>query len=398
MTGGKRVVGVLAALLVGVPTIFDTELVAYFPKVILGAVVVYLGLGLLVEWIYAAWFKFPKVDFLIIVSVMAVIASTGFLNGLLFGLLVATILFVVSYSRISIVKFALSATDYRSRVTRGAQQQQLLEREGDHVYIMKLQGFVFFGTANSLLDRVRQQAHKASMAMQYILLDFAQVSGMDSTGLLSFTRMWQWAQEQDMTLVLTGLNAQVREQFVRGGFREPSAGLRVFGDLDHGLQWCEDNIVATASAAGLAPRDLVDQLEAVARDRGGIEKLVSYLHRHDFAPGEYVIRQGDTPDMVYFIESGQVSAQLEAPGKEPVRLEAMAGGRAVGELGFFLGIRRTAAVVVDMPSVIYTLSMDELTVVARRDPESASLFYRILAYLLAERVVHLTRVVGAFDR
>ncbi len=398
MTGGERVVGVLAALLVGVPAIFDTQLVAYFPKVILGAVVVYLGIGLLVEWIYEAWFKFPKVDFLIIVSVMAVIAASGFLNGLVFGLLVATILFVVSYSRVSIVKFALSATDYRSRVTRGAEQQQLLDREGDHIYILKLQGFVFFGTANSLFDGVREQAHRASMAIQYVLLDFAQVSGMDSTGLLSFTRMWQWAQEQGMTLVLTGLNAQVREQFVRGGCRAPSAGLRFFGDLDHGLQWCEDNVIATASAAGLAPRDLVEQLEAVVRNRDGIVKLVSYLHRQKYAPGEYVIRQGDTPDMIYFIESGQVSAQLEAPGQEPVRLEAMAGGRAVGELGFVLGIRRTAAVIVDTPSVIYTLSMDELTDVARRDPESASLFYRILAYLLAERVVHLTRVVGALER
>ncbi len=78
---------------------------------------------------------------------------------------------------------------------------------------------------------------------------------------------------------------------------------------------------------------------------------------------------------IYFIESGRLSAQLEAPGQTPVRLEMMSGGRSVGELGFFLGIPRTAAVIVEEPSVIYSLSTNALADIEERYPEIANLFY-----------------------
>jgi signal transduction histidine kinase len=52
--------------------------------------------------------------------------------------------------------------------------------------------------------------------------------------------------------------------------------------------------------------------------------------------------------------------------------------RAVGELGFYLDIERTAAVVVDQPSVIYSLSRPELAAIEKIDPETANLFHRIV--------------------
>ena len=98
------------------------------------------------------------------------------------------------------------------------------------------------------------------------------------------------------------------------------------------------------------------------------------------------------------IESGQVTAQLENPGKPPVRLERMRGGRAVGEIGFYLGSRRTAAVVADEPTVVYILSRAELQQLEQTDPESASVLHRIFVHLLAERVTHLIRAVNALQR
>jgi SulP family sulfate permease len=398
MTGGKRLVGVLAALSVGLTAAFGSALVSYIPKLILGAVLVYLGVGLLIEWVYGAWFRFPKIDFLMIVSVMAVIIVTGFLNGIVFGLVLAIILFVVSYSRVSIVRFALSGGEYRSRVTRSPQQQHLLETAGKQLYILKLQGYVFFGTANSIFDRVRERVQSSSGALRFVILDFTQVAGLDSTGLLSFTRMWQWGQEQKMTLVLSGLNARVHDQFARGGFKEQPGSLRFCADLDHGIEWCEESIIAQTAAVGSAQSTLAQQLQAIVSGGSGVAKLVSYLHRQEYTPGDYLIRQGDVPDMLYFVETGQLSAQLEAPGQPPVRLETMSGGRTVGELGFFLGIPRTASVIVEEPSVIYSLSTTALADMEERDPEVANLFYRVVTHLLAERAVHLTRVVEALER
>jgi SulP family sulfate permease len=248
MTGGKRLVGLVAALLLGLTVWFGSAMVMYIPKLILGAVLVYLGVGLLLEWVYKAWFRFPKIDFLIIVSVMAVIMVSGFLNGVIFGLVLSMVQFIVSYSRVSIVTCALSGRDYRSLLTRSPQQHQMLESAGDQLYILKLQGFVFFGTANSLCERLRAQVHNSPSVIHFVVLDFTQVSGLDSTGLLSFYRIWQWSQEQKIMLVLTGLNAGVRDQFTRGGFEEQPSSLRFFADLDHGVQWCEETIIAESAA------------------------------------------------------------------------------------------------------------------------------------------------------
>jgi CRP-like cAMP-binding protein len=133
-------------------------------------------------------------------------------------------------------------------------------------------------------------------------------------------------------------------------------------------------------------------------DECRIEGLMRHLERKDIAAGEYLVRQGDDPEMMYFIESGKVTARLETPGEEPVRLETMGGGRTVGELGFFLGIKRTAAVVADEPSVVYGLSKAMLAQIEKADPEAANTFHRIIVQLLGERTVHLIQAVDALQR
>lgn len=399
MSGGKRLVGVLTALTVGATIFFGASVLIYIPKMMLGAVLVFLGIALLFEWIYEAWFKFTKIDFGVILSILAVIILSGFLQGILTGLVLTIIMFVLSYSRVGVIKFALSGTEYRSRVTRGAQQQQILEAHGDQLYILKLQGFIFFGTANSIFDQVREYVeNKPAHAVRFVLLDFAQVSGLDSTGLLSFTRMLQWGQEKRVTLVLASLSERMRDQFRHSGLRTQPGCLHFSPDLDHGVEWCENEIITAFSTATQDKTSLAAQLMAIMNGVGDAEELVHHMNRREFAAGDYLIRQGDEPDMIFFIESGQVTAQVEAPGKSPLRLETMRGGRTVGELGFYLGIPRTAAVVVDEPSVIYSLSRQELTHIEGSHAEVANVFHRIIVRLLGERVVHLIRTVNALER
>ena len=124
-------------------------------------------------------------------------------------------------------------------------------------------------------------------------------------------------------------------------------------------------------------------------------RLVGYLERREFSPGVYLIRQGDMPDVLYFIESGQVTAQLEQPGQQLLRLETMRGGRMVGELGFYLGTRRSAAVVADQPTVVYVLTQDTLARIERDDPAAAHAVHRLVVHLLGERVLHLMWAVEA---
>lgn len=396
LTSGKRLTGYFTALILTVLLVFGTTAIQYTPKIVLGAVLVYVGVAMLVEWVYEAWFKFARIDFVIILAILGVIIFSGFLNGLIFGLVLAIILFVVSYSRVSVVKYALSGREYRSRVTRSPRQRQVLEAHGDQIYLLKLEGFIFFGTADSIFAQVR--ANLLQRPARFVLIDFAQVSGLDSTGLLSFRRMWQWCQEQNTVLAFTDLNGRAQSQFAREGFREQAGSLYFFVDLDHGVEWCENQILAEEVTLDGTEPNLTAELQAIVSGQRGVEKLLTYMQRKTYAAGEYLMRQGDEPDTIYFIESGQVTAQLEALERAPVRLETMGRGRTVGELGFYLGNKRTAAVVADKASVIYSLSRSELAEIEKLDAEAANAFHRLVVHLLGERVTHLIRAVDALER
>ena len=372
--------------------------ILYIPKFVLGSVLIYLGIELLMEWVYEAWFRFSRVDFSVIVIILVTLAVRGVLEGVIAGLILAVFTFVVSYSRVSVIKFAFTGREYHSRVTRAPYEQQVLETYGDELYIMRLEGFIFFGTANGIFERLREHIKSTTVnKIKYSLFDFSKVTGIDSTGMLSFARMMQWSQEQGITLVFAGLTEKMQKQFIQENLSIKDETLKFFADADHGIEWCENEIVATNLADLHIEKDISEQLKAILVD-DNVEKLIPYLHRREYRPGEYLIREGDAADFIYFSHSGQVTAQLEAPGKNPVRLETINSGRTVGEIAFFLGTRRTASVVANQDSVVYSLSMEDLNQMEVSDPEAANLFHRLSVILLSQRVMHLTYTMRALER
>jgi SulP family sulfate permease len=301
-----------------------------------------------------------------------------------------------------VVKHALSGAEYQSRVTRSSSHRRALLEQGEKLFVLQLQGFIFFGTANSLLEQVRQRVSQAGQSpLRFVVLDFRQVTGLDSTAMLSFAKMKQVAQEHAFTLLVTGPSSQIRRQLEMADFASPAEdGALVFPDLDHGLEWCENQILETA---GLpiddAGQTIEEQLQELLPAPAGLDSLLKYLERQRVDGGSYLMHQGDAPDYVYFVEGGQITAQLEQEGQAPVRLGTMRSGPVVvGELGFYLGKVRTAAVVADEPCTVYRLSSSGLERMEREAPEAAFAFHRIISYLLAERASHLIRTVSALQR
>ena len=100
----SRLVGLFSAALCGATLFFGAPLLSFFPKPVLGGLLLFLGLAFLVEWLYDAWFKLSKADYAIVLLILITIDAVGVLEGVGVGLLLAVVLFVVSYSRISVAK------------------------------------------------------------------------------------------------------------------------------------------------------------------------------------------------------------------------------------------------------------------------------------------------------
>jgi sulfate permease, SulP family len=394
----SRLVGVVAASVCLAALAFGARALSLFPRPVLGGLVVFLGLSFLVEWVLEARSKVLRRDYVVILLILLSVAVLGFLQGVVVGLLLATMLFVVDYSRIDVVKDDISGSVYRSKVEREPEHLEILRREGDRIHVLALQGIVFFGTANSLLDRIRGRAEDPSaLGLQFLVVDFRRVFSLDSSAVLAFLKTHQLAVSRGFTLILTGLSGPVRHQLVQGGLDiDGLPEVRLFPELDRGVEWCEDRLLEDRVEPQPEP---AERLPALLRDGlGGSvdpERLMRYLEVQEIDAGYELIRQGDSSDDLFFLESGRLTAQLRRPDGEAVRLQTMGPGTLVGEVSLYQGTARTASVVSEAPSRLRRLTREGLADMERDDPELAAALHRLIARLLASRLADTQSTVRA---
>jgi len=149
----SRLVNLISAAICGLALFFGASLISYFPKPVLGGMLLYLGLSFLVDWLIDARRSLPLLDYLLVWVILFIIASVGFLEGIAAGIFIAAILFVISYSRLNVVKSTLDGSIYHSKVDRPKIHRDMLHEHGSEIFIMSLQGFIFFGTVQNVLER-----------------------------------------------------------------------------------------------------------------------------------------------------------------------------------------------------------------------------------------------------
>ena len=393
--------GIITGIVCAGTFLLGAPLLVYLPRALLGGFLFFLGLDFLVEWVISGWKKLSRSDYFVTLLILIVIATTNFLIGIGVGLVAAIVLFVVNYSKINVVHHALSGAEIKSNVERCAYHQRVLKNKlGQYIYVLELQGFLFFGSANAVLDQVRERLmNTAQPNMRYLVFDFQRVNGFDSSAVISFVKCRQITEAQNITLVLTHLSGQMQKRFELDDLSETQAGIRIFPDLDHGLEWCEEQLLEIEQVTTLhMPVTLGAQLADSGFERANTKRLLNYLERITFKAGDVLIRQGDEADRMYFIEMGMVSIYLELGNQKRMRLQTLGLGTAVGEPALYLGTTSTASVIADMPVTAYRLTRTALSEMKEKEPELAATFHEFAARLLSERLTSITRTLEAVLR
>lgn len=396
----RRLVGLVSAGLCAACLFFGSTLLTLFPKPVLGGLLLFLGLAFLVEWVWDAWLKLPRFDYMVVILILLTIASVGFLEGVGLGIAIAMILFVVNYSRIDVVKNVLSGATYTSKVQRPIKHSRALRVHGHELFILQLKGFLFFGTANQLVERVRQRTGEAGLpAVRYLLLDFRLVSGIDSSALLGFVKMRKLAESQDAGLIFVHTPPGIRTQLENNGIREAEGFVvRWFPELDRAVEWCEDQILLGRNFSLEEPYMPLD--ERLARVLVSVEtsRLMHYLERMEVAAGHQLMRQDDPADDVFLIESGRVTTQVELGDGTAVRLLTMGAGSVVGQEELYMSTSRTASVITETPSTIYRLSAGALHRMESDEPQLAIALHHFMSRILTERLGIIQRTLRSLTR
>ena len=392
----SRLYSATVAFFCGIALIFGAKIISFFPKVILGGLLLNLGISFLVEWLYDSWFKLNKGDYLVVVLILVVVGIFGFLEGIAVGLMMSIVLFVMNYSKVDVIKYELSGQTFHSNVERSEQLKQLIDSHGEQIFILPLQGYIFFGTSNRILDRIQERLDNEDINdLKYLIFTFNQVTGIDSSTINSFNKLFILAENKNFQVLFCSLDSEIKRQFeVEGLFPDSKNIFQSFEDLDHGLEWCESQIIRE----NISDKDLA--IDGGEKDffKSRFAELVEYFEYQNIPKNSIIIEQEKDPGGIYFLISGRITVQLNSDDGKQIRLKSMGAGTVVGEVSLYLGSKASASVMSDTDCKIYFLSKNNFQKLNIEAPEKAAELHTYIVQLLSDRLAKSNATIKALMR
>jgi SulP family sulfate permease len=367
---------ICAAIVLGVALLAPAT-VSLLPRPVLTGIVLYLGLNLLLSWLWASRRELSLGDYLTVMAILGMVIAFGIVGGVALGIVIASVGFVVSLSRNSVVKHRFTAANRRSNVERTPADLARLGQQGDRLRGFVLQGNLFFGTASSLLEEVREVLSQTKI----LLIDFWLVRGIDASADVILRKLLRLAAERQAQVVFTGLNDDLRRRFTDLEAQREAPLARMFPDLDRGLEWAEEALLCSGNSEVKLSEVLgVGQID-------GHDEIGRYFTECAVPAGTTLIHCGSASDCLYIILSGRVSVHLALSSSSfTKRLRTYGPGTVLGEMGFFDDTPRSADVIADVDSRLARLDRVGMRQLESEHPAQAARLHRFVISSLAARL------------
>lgn len=305
-TGAEtRLTGITVAVIVGLILFVGGDVLALLPTSVLGGLVLFVGLNLLYEVLISNRKTLPWLDYGIVLAVSLVIVVVGFLEGVAVGLAAAVVFFVVRFSKVSVVDTVFTLHEHRSGRARSATHRAILQHQGERGWVCRLRGYIIFGNAAPIGARLNRVL-KTDPPPLCVLLDFAEVSGFDSSATNILFRALRAAHARRTQVVLSATTERVRSILQRGLPPPLWNALILEQDLDRAMERCEDLVIAEWE------RLHGDSDEALA------ERLAPWLEARAYEIGEIIMAKGEAPAGMLLVTEGRAVAREEEAGARVV--------------------------------------------------------------------------------
>ncbi len=392
-----RLAGIVASLVLGGAAFVLQDAIAGIPLVALAAVMVMIAWdtfdrdtpALVRGVLRPGAHRKSRVQDLLVVAVVTLDALLfGVVVGVLTGIVVSAILFVVASSA-TIVRRYTTGAFRRSMRKRSEFESRRLDHAGARIALFELQGALFFGNASALAESVLRDAASARFA----IVDLTRVHTIDATGTHLLRQLRAHLRNGGGELLLAGCRerTQTRAVLTVPDDEDPWA---FFPDADRALEWCENQALAELTVDTTFREELAfDRMDLCQRlDAQQVAALQARALRGVFPSGTRLFWQGMRGDEIHLLAHGRVSLVLERDdGRTGRRLATYGPGMVFGEMAVLESRVRTATARCDTDVVTWRITRAGLRVLAQEDPELGVAVYRALARMLAGRLRETTR-------
>ncbi|KAJ5781472.1 uncharacterized protein N7518_009955 [Penicillium psychrosexuale] len=244
--GSSRLAGLMLAAATAGIMVIGPVIIGFIPIMVVGALIFLLGIELLQEALVDTWGKLTRLEYLTVVIIVVTMGAWDFVVGIFIGIILACVNFVVQTSRKSAIRATFSGEISGSTVRRPPIQQEFLREAGQQTLIIKLGGYLFFGTIvnveNTMRGLIEEEAFDRR-PIRFIILDFTRVYGIDFSAAEAFTRINRVLQKRNVQTAISGLDVEsdVGRSLQNVGLFEPESGVPIFEDLNSALEFCENN-------------------------------------------------------------------------------------------------------------------------------------------------------------
>lgn len=246
-----RIAGVMLAAATAGVMVTGPVVIGYIPVCVVGSLIYLLGYELLKEALWDTWGRLKRIEYSTIVIIVVVMGAWDFVYGVLVGILLACLSFVVEAARRPVVNGIYTGKVARSTVLRHPKQQDFLKDVGSQICVIKLQGTVFFGSIGGVEGTIRERFEHSKFhknPIKYLIIDMKGVMSIDFSAAEGFRRILNLTNEFGTHLIISSVGDDdeiVTALRDAGLFDAPGVEIQLFLTLNYALEWCENSFLKT---------------------------------------------------------------------------------------------------------------------------------------------------------
>ncbi|WEW55753.1 hypothetical protein PRK78_001186 [Emydomyces testavorans] len=246
--GNHRLAGImLAAGTFGI-LLAGPGIIGFIPILVVGALIYMLGIELMQEALVETWGKLHRLEYMTVVMIVVTMGAWDFVAGIMVGIFLACLNFVVQASQKSAITGTYTGQVAVSTVRRNPMHVRFLKEAGRQTFVIKLSGFLFFGTIVSVEKQIRWLVEEEVFnhrPIRFLVLDLWHVKGLDFSAAEAFTRLNRMLRARRVHMLVCGVDVagEVGRSLRNVGLFEQENEVRVFENLNSALEYCENELL-----------------------------------------------------------------------------------------------------------------------------------------------------------